>query len=55
MAAYILNTITCEGESKLGLFGASGWFSMYINQQDAQNSCDLTLFPIRCSTCFGLY
>ena len=28
---------------------------MYINQQDAQNSCDYTLFSIRCSTCFGLY
>ena len=28
---------------------------MYINQQDAQNSCDQTLFSIRCSTCFGLY
>ena len=24
---------------------------MYINQQDAQNSCDSTLFSIRCSTC----
>ena len=30
-------------------------FCMYINQQDAQNSCDSTLFSIRCSTCFGLY
>ena len=28
---------------------------MYMNQQDAQNSCDQTLFSIRCSTCFGLY
>ena len=28
---------------------------MYINQQDAQNSCVQTLFSIRCSTCFGLY
>ena len=28
---------------------------LYINQQDAQNSCDYTLFSIRCSTCFGLY
>ena len=26
----------------------------YMNQQDAQNSCDQTLFSIRCSTCFGL-
>ena len=29
--------------------------NMYINQQDSQNSCDQTLFSIRCSTCFGLY
>ena len=29
--------------------------NMYMNQQDAQNSCDKTLFSIRCSTCFGLY
>ena len=29
--------------------------SLYINQQDAQNSRDYTLFSIRCSTCFGLY
>ena len=29
--------------------------SMYINQQDAHNSCDQTLFSIRCSACFGLY
>ena len=29
--------------------------NMYINQQDAQNSDELTLFSIRCSTCFGLY
>ena len=26
----------------------------YINQEDAQNSCDQTLFSISCSTCFGL-
>ena len=26
---------------------------MYMNQQDAQNSCDYTLFSIRYSTCFG--
>ena len=31
------------------------YYNMYINQQDAQNSCDHTLFSIRCSTCFGLY
>ena len=30
-------------------------YNMYINQQDAQNSCDYTLFYIRCSTCFELY
>ena len=30
-------------------------YSTYISQQDAQNSCDYTLFSIRCSTCFGLY
>ena len=29
-------------------------YNMYINQQDAQNSCDQALFSIRCSTCFGL-
>jgi hypothetical protein len=29
--------------------------NMYINQRDAQNSCDWTLFSIRCCTCFGLY
>ena len=29
-------------------------YNRYINQQDAQNSCDQTLFSIRCSTCFGL-
>ena len=29
-------------------------YNMYINQQDALNSCDYTLFSIRCSTCFGL-
>ena len=28
---------------------------MYINQHDAQNSCDQTLFSIRCSICFGLH
>ena len=28
---------------------------MYITQQDAQNSCDQTLFSIRYSACFGLY
>ena len=28
---------------------------MYINQQDAQNSCDLTLFFNIYSACFGLY
>ena len=27
---------------------------MYINEQVAQNSCDQTLFSIRCFTCFGL-
>ena len=30
-------------------------YNIYINQQDAQNSCDYTLFSIRCSTCFTLY
>ena len=30
-------------------------YNTYINKQDAQNSCDQTLFSIRCSTCFGLY
>ena len=30
-------------------------YNMYKNQQDVQNSCDQTLFSIRCSTCFGLY
>ena len=30
-------------------------YNMCINQQDAQNSSDFTLFSIRCSTCFGLY
>ena len=31
-------------------------YNMYtIKQQDAENSCDQTLFFIRCSTCFGLY
>ena len=30
-------------------------YNMYINQQDAQTSCDWTLFSIRCSTCFGEY
>ena len=28
---------------------------IYINQQDAQNSCYQTLFSTRWSTCFGLY
>ena len=28
---------------------------MYVNQQDAQNSCDYTLFFNIRSTCFGLY
>ena len=28
--------------------------NMCINQQDARNSCDQTLFSITCSTCFGL-
>ena len=28
--------------------------NLYINQQDSQNSCNQTLFSIRCSTCFGL-
>ena len=32
---------------------ASSYY-MDINQQDAQNSCDKTLFSIKCSTCFGL-
>ena len=30
-------------------------YNMYINQQDAQNSCDETLFFNIRSTCFGLY
>ena len=30
-------------------------YNMYINQQDAHNSYNYTLFSIRCSTCFGLY
>ena len=30
-------------------------YNMYMNQQDAQSSCDQTLCSIRCSTCFGLY
>ena len=31
------------------------FITVVINQQDAQNSCDQTLFSIRCSTCFGPY
>ena len=31
------------------------FYNMYINQQDAQNSCEYTLFSIRCCTSFGLY
>ena len=30
-------------------------YNTYTNQQDTQNSCDQTLFSIRCSKCFGLY
>ena len=29
-------------------------YNMYKNQQDAQDSCDWTLFSIRCSICSGL-
>ena len=35
------------------MLGSTGT-RLYINQQDAQNYCDQTLFSIRCSTCFGL-
>ena len=30
-------------------------YCVYIKQQDGKNSCDWTLFSVRCSTCFGLY
>ena len=41
--------------SYLTLYAPYIIYNVYINQQDAQNSCDQTLFSIRCSTCFGLY
>ena len=35
--------------------GACFTIHVFINQQDAQNSCDQTLFSIRCAACFGMY
>ena len=50
----LLRGSLASGFRKDGRAPASTSYYMYMNQQDAQNSCNQALFSIRCSTCFGL-